>query len=139
MSSLTQNDGLGSSQSLKKDTTQKGGKNPSLEWQFATNVNRYIDRRCNLCNEFKSGGAPRIRDHFLGGNSRTVGVKFRGLGANEAATHLRAALEKTQGSKKLQKSSAFQTPFPAQFRTTPNSSKNQPSSAMATTNASPEF
>ena len=134
----TQNDGSGSSQSLKKDTAKKDGKNPSIEWQFATNVKRYIDWKCNLCNESKSGGAPCIRDHFLGGNSRTCGGKCRGLGADEVATCLRAMLEKTQGSKKLQKSLAFQTPFLAQFRTTPNILENQPPSAMATTNASPE-
>ena len=131
-------DGSWLSQSLKKYTTKKGGKNPGPKWQLATNVNRYIDWKCNLCNELNFGGAPCIRVHFLGGNSRIVGGKCRGPGADEVATHLRATLDKTQGSKKLQKSLAFQTPFLAQFRTTPNSSKNQPSFATATTNASPE-
>ena len=126
MSGPAQNDGAGSSQSLKKDASKKGVKTPGPEWQFATNVNRYIDWKCNLCGELKSGGATRIRDHFLGGNSRTIGGKCRGPGADEAATCLRAALEKTKGSKKLQKSSAFQNPFLAQFRATPRSSKNQP-------------
>ena len=107
----TQNDDSGSSQSLKKDTAKKGGKNPDLEWQFATNVNRYIDWKCNLCNELKSGGAPHIRDHFLGGNSRTIGGKCRGPGADEVATHLRAMLEKTEGSKSYRSLQLPKLPF----------------------------
>ena len=96
---------------MKKDTAKKGGKSHGPKWQFATNINRYIDWKCSLCNELKLGGAPCVRDHFLGGNSRTCGGKCREPGANEAATYLRAMLEKTKGSKKLQKSSTFQTPF----------------------------
>lgn len=83
------NDGSGSSNASKKDSSKKGGKSPGPEWQFATNINRYIDWKCNTCNEIKSGGAPRIREHFLGGNSRIRGSKCKGPGADEVSTQLK--------------------------------------------------
>ena len=122
-----QNDGSSPSKGSKKGTAKKGGKSLGSEWQFATNINRYIDWKCNICNELKLGGEPCIRDHFLGGNSRTCGGKCRGPGADEVATRLRAALDKTKGSKKLKKSSTFQTPFSAQsdvFKSAPGSSNS---------------
>ena len=45
-----------------------GGKSPGPEWQFATNVSKFIEWKCNFCGVSKSGGAPRIREHLLGGN-----------------------------------------------------------------------
>ena len=81
------NDGLGPSLANKRDTAKKDGKNPGPdEWQFATNISRYIDWKCNICNELKSGGAPHIRDHFLGGNARACGGKCKGPRADEVAT-----------------------------------------------------
>ena len=50
------NDGLAPSLARKRDIEKKGGKNPCLEWQFATNISRYIDWKCDICNELKSGG-----------------------------------------------------------------------------------
>ena len=73
-----------------------GGKTPGPEWQFATNLNRFIDWRCNLCGITKSGGAPRIREHLMGSGSgsRGIGVKCKGVGAGTASTHLKEVLEK---------------------------------------------
>lgn len=134
------NDGSGSSNASKKDSSKKGGKSPGRpEWQFATNINRYIDWKCNTCNEIKSGGAPRIREHFLGGNSRICGSKCKGPGADEVSTRLRAALEKMEGSKKSKRPFNFQTPLSTQrnvFKSAPGSSQTQTPSE---TNASPEF
>ena len=47
------NDDSGPSSTNKRDTAKKGGKNHGHEWQFATNINRYIDWKCNICNEIK--------------------------------------------------------------------------------------
>lgn len=139
------NDGSGPSSSNKRDTAKKGGKNPGPEWQFATNISRYIDWKCNICNEIKSGGAPRIRDHFLGGNSRICGGKCKGPGAAEVSTRLRAALDKTGNNKKLKMSSAYQTPLSSQSnvgKSTLGSSQPEPppvTNVSPITNVSPEF
>ena len=48
--------------------TSKKKKAPGKEWEFANNVcGRYVEWQCKLCMVTKSGGAPRIREHFLGG------------------------------------------------------------------------
>lgn len=51
MSRQGQNDGSAPSLASKRDTAKKGGKHPGPEWQFATNISRYIDWKCNICNE----------------------------------------------------------------------------------------
>lgn len=133
------NDGLGLSSTNRRDTAKKGGKNPGPEWQFATNISRYIDWKCNICNELKSRGAPHIIDHFLGGSSRICGGKCKGAGADEVAKRLKAALDKAGGSKKLKNSSIFQTPLSSQsnvVKSIPRSSQPEPPSV---TNASLEF
>lgn len=133
------NDGSTPSIASKRDTTKKGDKNPSLEWKFATNISRYIDWKCNICNESKLVGAPHIRDQFLGGNSRACGGKCKGPRADEVVTCLRAALDKIRGKKKLKMSSAFQTPLSSQsnvVKSTPRSS--QPKHTLGT-NASLDF
>ena len=46
-----------------------------IEWEFAKNVaNRFIERECKLCHVSKSGGAPRIRENFLGGPKKSCRV-----------------------------------------------------------------
>ena len=43
-------------------------KAPGIEWDYAINIgDRFIDWKCKLCHASKSGGAPRLREHFLGG------------------------------------------------------------------------
>ena len=59
-----------------------GGKSPGPEWQFATNVSKFIEWKCNYCGVSKSGGAPRIREHLLGGNARVQVGRCRGRGAD---------------------------------------------------------
>ena len=78
---------------------RRGGKSPGPEWQFATNMGRYVEWKCNICGEEKSGGAPRIRDHFIGGNGRACGGKCKGPGADEANTRLKTLLGKMIGNK----------------------------------------
>ena len=35
--------------------SRRGGKLPGPEWQFATNLGKFIDWKCNYCGEEKSG------------------------------------------------------------------------------------
>lgn len=70
-------DGAGSSGAAKKNQMQEGRKKkpPGIEWEFALNVaNRFIEWECKLCHVSKSGGAPRIREHFLGGPKKSCRV-----------------------------------------------------------------
>lgn len=61
---------------MSQDNSSKGkqnacGKPPGPKWNYAINLNKYQEWKCNFCGEEKSGGAPRIRDHLLvGGNTR---------------------------------------------------------------------
>lgn len=77
-----------------------GGKSPGPEWQFATNVSKFIDWKCNFCGVSKSGGAPRIREHLLGGNGRVQVGRCRGRGADDAAKQLRALLSTMPSAKR---------------------------------------
>ena len=55
---------VGSSNAL----SDKKKKAPGKEWEFANNVcARYVMWQCKLCSITKLGGAPRIRENFLGG------------------------------------------------------------------------
>ena len=65
------------------------GKSPGLEWQFATNVSKFIEWKCNYCRVSKFGGAPHIREHLLGGNGRVQVGRCRGRGGDEATKKLR--------------------------------------------------
>jgi hypothetical protein len=67
-------DGVGSSGIAKSNQGQTSRKKKvaGVEWEFAINVaNRFIDWECKLCHVCKSGGAPRIREHFLGGSKKS--------------------------------------------------------------------
>ncbi|KAI5070727.1 hypothetical protein GOP47_0015070 [Adiantum capillus-veneris] len=44
----------------------KNKKAPGKEWDYAHNKRgQYMEWQCKFCHTTKSGGAPRIRDHFL--------------------------------------------------------------------------
>ena len=56
-------------------------------------------------------GAPRIREHFLGGSAQRCGGKCKGPGADDAARRLKALLDNMNGFKKPRRSSVnSQTP-----------------------------
>ena len=60
----------GSSCPNSKTQTQHSRKKkaPGIEWEYAINIgDRFMDWECKLCHAVKSSGAPRLRDHFLGG------------------------------------------------------------------------
>ena len=59
------------SKSSTSNQTKK--KSPAFEWQFVKALyGGYVHWECNYCHAIKSGGAPRIRDHFLGSSSRSM-------------------------------------------------------------------
>ena len=59
------------SKSSTSNQTKK--KSPGFEWQFLKALyGGYVHWECNYCHAVKSGGAPRIRDHFLGSSSRSM-------------------------------------------------------------------
>ena len=64
----------GSNNLKNKNQAQNNRKKkaPGVEWQYAINIgDRFIDWECKLCHAIKSGGAPRLRDHFVGGPKKT--------------------------------------------------------------------
>lgn len=77
--------------------------------------------------------------HFLGGTSRICGGKCKGQGANEAITHLRAALDNIGGCKKLKMASAFQTPLSSQSNVVKSATESSQPKPPSVTNASPKF
>ena len=41
---------------------------PGIEWDYAINIgDQFIDWQCKSCHASKLGGAPHLREHFLGG------------------------------------------------------------------------
>ena len=65
----------GSSCPRNKSQTQNSRKKKALwiEWEYAINIgDQFMDWECKLCHMVKSGGAPRLRDHFLGGPRKTL-------------------------------------------------------------------
>ena len=63
-------DDVGPSKPTNRTQNQSNRKKkaPGIEWQYAINIgDRLIDWECKLCHVSKFGGAPQIRDHFLGG------------------------------------------------------------------------
>ena len=57
--------------SVGGNTSKK--KAPGIEWQFAKNLHGgYIHWECNYCHVVKSGGASRIREHFLGSAHKSM-------------------------------------------------------------------
>ena len=70
---------VGSSNAL----SDKKKKAPGKEWEFANNVcGQYVMWQCKICLVTKYGGAPHIRDHFLGGPKK----------AYRMCTHLQAPI-----------------------------------------------
>ena len=87
--------------------TSKKKKAPGKEWDFANNIcGRYVEWQCKLCMETKSGGAPCIREHFLGGPKKACRTCTHPQ-AISVAKHLREDLEKK--SKKRHFIEAFDT------------------------------
>ena len=59
------------SKSTTSNQTKK--KNPRFEWQFVKALHGgYVHWECNYCHGVKYGGAPLIRDHFLGSSSNSM-------------------------------------------------------------------
>ena len=57
-----------------KSQTQNSRKKkaPRIEWEYAINIgDQFMDWKCRLCHTVKLGGAPQLRDHFLGGPRKT--------------------------------------------------------------------
>ena len=48
-------------------------KSPGFEWQFVKAMHGgYVHWECNYCHAVKFGGAPRIKDNFLGSSSKSM-------------------------------------------------------------------
>ena len=74
-------------------------------WEFANNVcGRYVMWQCKLCSVTKSRGAPRIREHFLGGPKKACRMCTHPQ-APTVAKRLREEIAKK--SKKRQYAKAF--------------------------------
>lgn len=79
--------------------TNKKKKAPGIEWQYAINIgDRFIDWECKLCHATKSGGAPRLREHFLGG-PRKKGRTCTHPSATAVAKRLREEIQKKEAKK----------------------------------------
>ena len=73
-----------------------GGKVLGPDWQFLVNIRSFIDWRCKLCGVAKFGGAPCIREYFLGASNgcgnRINGGSCKGVGHENATRCLRELL-----------------------------------------------
>ena len=71
---------------------------PGIEWDYAINIgNQFINWQCILCHASKLGGAPCLREHFLGGPRKRFTCPHPS--ARVVAKHLREEILKKEPRK----------------------------------------